>query len=132
DARMRELLEEHVNSASTKRSAPMIAEASPAQTPNVQAHHNVQAPNVQAGHVLATKSAQRATVARATVAEAAPKADGKEPQRFSPASARSVPARLDQPAMPAAQPLQVMPGSSDPIRPVMVKTLNVKASGPVQ
>jgi D-alanyl-D-alanine carboxypeptidase len=116
DARMRELLEEHVNGASMKRSAPVIAEASPAQ-----------APIVQAGHVLATKGAQRATVTEET-----PKTDVKEPQRVSLASAANIPARLDQPTVPAVQPLQATPGSSDPIRPVMVKTLNVKASAPVQ
>ena len=116
DGRMRELLEEHVNGASMKRSAPVIAEATPAQ-----------APVVQAGHVLATKGAQRATVA-----EEAPKADVKEPQRFTLASAANIPARLDQPAVPAVQALQATPGSNDPIKPVMVKTLNVKVSGPVQ
>ena len=131
DARMRELLEEHVTTASAKRSAPMIAEAAPAQ-----------AANVQTGHVLTTKPAQRTTVA-----EAPPKADGKEPNSFNLANAASAPVRLDPPVPPAALPLQAAfgqtafgqtasgqaaPGSSDPIRPVMVKTLNVKPGGQVQ
>lgn len=112
DARMRELLEEHVKSASTKRSAPMIAEASPAH--------------------LTAKPAQRATVA-----DAAPKTSSNEPQRFSLASTASAPVRLDPPVTPVVPPAQApsaqaIPGSNEPIRPVLVKTLNVRPSGPVQ
>jgi D-alanyl-D-alanine carboxypeptidase len=92
DARMRQLLNTHLAAASTKRTAPMIAEAAPKAEP---------------------KSAQRT----ASVAGAQ-----KDSQRFSLASASAAAAELDEP--PAA-----VPGSTDPIRPVLVKTLNVKPSG---
>jgi D-alanyl-D-alanine carboxypeptidase len=109
DARMRQLLSEHFASASTKRTAPMIAEAS------------------------APKSESR-TVQRTAppVAEASASSE-KDGQRFDLASTSSTPVRLDQPAAPLTPPApRAGPGSNDPIRPVMVKTLNVKASGAIQ
>jgi D-alanyl-D-alanine carboxypeptidase len=64
------------------------------------------------------------------VAEAAPKPDGKDPQRFNLASGNSAPVRLDPPATTTAAPSpRVAPGSTEPIKPNMVKTLNVKPSG---
>jgi D-alanyl-D-alanine carboxypeptidase len=95
DARMRQLLNTHLAAASTKRTAPMIAEAAPKAEP---------------------KSAQRT----ASVAGAQ-----KDSQRFSLASASAAAAELDEPPAAAA----AVPGSTDPIRPVLVKTLNVKPSG---
>jgi D-alanyl-D-alanine carboxypeptidase len=95
DARMRQLLNANLASASTKRTAPMIAEAAPKAEP---------------------KSAQRT----ASVAGAQ-----KDAQRFSLASASAAAAELDEPPAAAA----AVPGSTDPIRPVLVKTLNVKPSG---
>jgi D-alanyl-D-alanine carboxypeptidase len=71
------------------------------------------------------------------VAEVAPKAQAKvapEPtstQRYEVASAISTPVRLDPPATVAVPKTRPAPGSTDPIRPVMVKTLNVKPGGPV-
>ena len=83
DTRMRQLLSEHLASASTKRTAPMIADA------------------------------------------AAPKGE-KDAHRFNLASVRVAPA---QPDPPGATATRAAPGSTDPIRPVMVKTLNVKPPG---
>ena len=75
------------------------------------------------------------------VAEVAPKAEPKaetrvapEPkstQRYEVASATSTPVRLDPPATVAVPKARPTPGSTDPIRPVMVKTLNVRPGGPV-
>ena len=47
-------------------------------------------------------------------------------QRYEVASAVSTPVRLDPPTTVPAVKARPSPGSTDPIRPVMVKTLNVK------
>jgi len=106
DARMRQLLSEHVASAATRRTAPMIAEAGTA------------------------KAEPRAAVAQRT-APAEVKADPPEKggQRFELASASSAPVHLDLPPATASQPPRTAPGSTDPIQPVMVKTFNVKGNG---
>ncbi|MCC6890741.1 MAG: D-alanyl-D-alanine carboxypeptidase [Hyphomicrobiales bacterium] len=83
DARMRQLLAQHVDSASTRRTAPLIAEA-PAREP---------------------------PAARV----AAPRGEPAVFDRFEMASARSAPTG----SPPAA-------GSSDPIRPVAVRTVSVR------
>src|SRR5262249_31823211 len=93
DARMRQLLSEHFAEASTKRPAPMIADAS-AATPRTESPRTVQRP-------------------------APPAADGtpeKEGQRFDLASTSSTPVRLDQPTAALAPPApRAAPASSEPI-----------------
>jgi D-alanyl-D-alanine carboxypeptidase len=116
DARMRQLLSEHVAQASTKRTTAMMAEATaPKVEPKVEAKAEVK---------IEPKAEQR-TVQR-TAPPAAQAKSEKDGQRFNLASAESVPVRLEPPA-PAT-----IPGSTDPIRPVMVKTLNIKSGGKVQ
>ena len=85
DARMRDLIDDYIHVASTKRSAPIIAEAAepPARTP-----------------------AQRIAAAVIT------------PARADPAATATIP-------LPAAAPATV-PGSTDPLKPILVKTLSVK------
>jgi len=110
DARMRQLISEHLASASTKRTAPLIAEAP------------------------ASKVVEPArTVQRTAQPVAEPQSQsGKDGERFGLASASSTPVRLDAPAPATAPPAAVAaPGSNDPIRPVLVKTLNIKPSGAV-
>jgi D-alanyl-D-alanine carboxypeptidase len=93
DARMRSLIDKYIVTASTKRTAPAIAEAAP----------------------------------RTMIASA-----GDVP--FSPAVTGSAPVKA---AMPAAKPAikdaeaKPAPGSSDPIKPIQVKTIKVKL-GPMQ
>ena len=91
DARMHQLLAQHVDKASTKRTAPMIAEARDTPAP-------------------------RAAQARAEV---------KTTDRFEMASAVSTPVRTAAKAAPAPQPTPSA-GSSDPIRPVAVRTVSVR------
>jgi D-alanyl-D-alanine carboxypeptidase len=103
---MRELIEANLGSASTKRTAPMIAESAPKAAPQ-----EVQRP--------------------VAVAQAAPKATTKDTQRFSLAG-NSTPARIEPAttsSLPAARPEA---GSTEPIRPVMVKTLHFRAGAPTQ
>jgi D-alanyl-D-alanine carboxypeptidase len=121
DSRMRDLLSQYVPSASTKRTAPMIAEAA---TPKNEA--SKEAAKNEAAKIDAIKidMAKKEPV-RAAAAEAKP-----EGQRFDLASASSVPVHLDLPPASAA-PQRAAPGSTDPIQPVAVKTFNVKGNNTV-
>jgi D-alanyl-D-alanine carboxypeptidase len=102
DARMRELIEEHVAEASTKRTATMIAEAEPAQEP-------------------ATRSLERPA---RTAERPAPAAAAGGGYGLASASAQPVAA----PATPVQAALAPKPKAvaSEPIRPIAVKTIKVK------
>ena len=106
DARMRQLVSEYVPQASAKRTATMIAEA-PKTEPKTE------------------PKAEPRTVQRTPppVVQAKTEKDG-----FNLASAESAPIRLDPPATAAVPPA----GSTEPIRPVKVKTLNITSGGKVQ
>jgi D-alanyl-D-alanine carboxypeptidase len=97
DARMRALLAQYVDSAATKRTAPMVAEQS-------------------------TRPQTRTRVVQAQAVQHPQPAEGPS---FSLASAYSKPVRLDPPATATIRPPGQVPGSTDPIKPVMVKTLQV-------
>jgi D-alanyl-D-alanine carboxypeptidase len=108
DARMRALLEENIRTASTKRTAPLVAEAAPRAEPRTE-------PKAEA--------------------KAAPSPEPKSTQStqtYTVASASTRPVRLDAPASVTGSQPRPSPGSTDPIRPVAVKTLNVKPGGHVQ
>src|SRR5262245_61349721 len=109
DARMRELLSQHVTSASTKRTAPMIAEAA-----------------MPKNEMTNSEPVVRTAAADAVIQSEKPE---KGAQQFDLASANSVPVHLDLPA--SAAPQRAAPGSNDPIQPVMVKTFNVKGNNTV-
>jgi D-alanyl-D-alanine carboxypeptidase len=109
DARMRQLLSEHLASASTKRTVSAIAEAKV---------DKIDTPKTEA-------------VQRTAAADETTKSE-KEAPRFDLASASSVPVHLDLPASPSAAPPRAAPGSTDPIQPVTVKTFNVKANNTLQ
>jgi D-alanyl-D-alanine carboxypeptidase len=104
DARMRKLIEAHVDEASVNRTAPKVAEREPAES---QARIQV----ASAGPSLPLKK------------EAAPPS---APAAQAPAPASSAaPARAD--STPTVSIPRPAPGSTDPIRPHLVKTLSVKA-----
>jgi D-alanyl-D-alanine carboxypeptidase len=122
DARMRALIEEHIEEASTRRTATMVAEAAeaaPAPTP----------PHVRAS----ARPAQAAPVAPAAPAAAvvatAPAGGG-----YALATTSSVPAPSPPPvaAAPVQGPVMITKrhpsasGSTDPIKPIAVKTIKVK------
>jgi D-alanyl-D-alanine carboxypeptidase len=95
DARMRELIDEYIDDASSKRTAPMVAEAAPAPAQSRAA--------AAAGFGLASASSAPVQI------ESQPRV----------AAAATIPATTA--AIPTPR-----PGSTDPIRPVMVKTFQVK------
>ncbi len=111
DARMRELISDKIAQASTKRTAPMVAEAG--ETPDAKAEPKV-----------ATKAEPKAAEQRFAVASAT-----SVSVRFTQSAPQSEPAATRSgPTVVAQAPPRVVTGSTEPIRPVSVKTLTVKAS----
>jgi D-alanyl-D-alanine carboxypeptidase len=126
DARMRELISKQITVAATKRTAPLVAESTHLETKAVLAA------NAEA------KSSAADEVQNERRSEAKPATPESKPEtRFAVASSTSKPARLvsaatelstaRENASPAAAQLPVALGSTDPIRPVLVKTLAVRA-----
>jgi D-alanyl-D-alanine carboxypeptidase len=130
DSRMRELISEKIAEASTKRTAPMLAEGDApeaAAEPQALAKAEPQAkPEPKAAAKAESKSEPKAepkfAVASSTSA----------PARFTPSSAtEAMGSRSEPTATTAFAHARVATGSTDPIRPVLVKTLTVKASNPL-
>ena len=135
DAHMRELINDKISHAATKRSAPMVAEAVPASPAKDQPMR-----------VAKSETSARITMAANPESKAEPNARSKseaaeanpEP-RFAVASTTSVPVHLGRTAtqaepmtprqeqVAADAPAQPSVGSTEPIRPVLVKTLSVRA-----
>jgi D-alanyl-D-alanine carboxypeptidase len=147
DARMRDLISEKITLASIKRTAPMVAEAEhPAGNSEMAVVAKAEAkpepmvvikneprPAPMAVAKAETKIANKVDV------KAEPKGEAKPAPRFAVASAVSFPARIHA-AAPATEPTQseaaatatltqthVIIGSTEPIQPVLVKTLTVRA-----
>ena len=131
DAKMRELISEKIAQASTKRTAPVIAEAAPATT--------IAANEPSAPPKAAVKADAPVAPVEAKVEQAEQKREPKSEPRYAVASAGSVPVRFNPPAgqtkgpaggsvsgSPSSTPQPIV-GSTEPLRPVMVKTLSVRA-----
>ena len=132
DAKMRDLISEKIAQASVKRTAPMVAEGFvPSETkPEPKAVAKIEAkPEPKVAAKVEAKPEPKAEA----------KTESKSEARFAVASAISVPVRFNsapaqaepattksESAAAVAQP-QAIAGSTDPIRPVLVKTLSVKA-----
>ena len=142
DAKMRDLISDKIAQASVRRTAPMVAEGSPPPEarPEPKAVAKVEtAPEPKVAAKVEAKPEPKVaakTEANKTEAKPEPKAEA----RFAVASAVSLPVRLNSapagqtdPAttrtesMAAAAQPRTAAGSTDPIRPVLVKTLSVKA-----
>ena len=135
DARMRELINDKISHAATKRTAPMIVEAAPTSP--------LKDPPTRVAKSETSKKATAATNPEGKVEpnpQSKPETAEADPEpRFAVASTTSVPARLGRPATqadPASprqeevatdMPAQPSVGSTEPIRPVLVKTLSVRA-----
>jgi D-alanyl-D-alanine carboxypeptidase len=121
DARMRELINDKIAQASTKRTTSMVAEGD--------------APEIKSEPKVATKSEPKpeAKVAAKAEPKAEAKTESKSEPRFAVASAASVPVRLSGAATqePTASAATMQPrtiaGSTEPIRPVLVRTLTFTA-----
>jgi D-alanyl-D-alanine carboxypeptidase len=147
DARMRELISDKIAQASTRRTTPMVAEGFTGDTQEAKvetksepkAETKVAKVEPKAEPKADSKPERKVAVAiidpkDEPKAESKPeaKAEASKP-RFAVASSTSVPVRLTQaPARqtsaPQAEPaVRVTTGSTDPIRPVMVRTVTVHA-----
>jgi D-alanyl-D-alanine carboxypeptidase len=135
DARMRDLVNDKIALASVKRTAPMVAESNdaPIVKPEPKA---VARAEPKADAKPETKVAAKVDPTAEAKAEA--KAETKSEARFAVASAVSMPARFNPSTPPeaarpeptasaGAAPSRIAAGSTDPIRPVLVKTLTVRA-----
>jgi D-alanyl-D-alanine carboxypeptidase len=147
DARMRDLITEKITLASIKRTAPMVAEAEhPARNSETAVVAKAEA---KPEPMVVIKSESRPApmavakaepkVANKIDVKAEPKGEAKPGPRFAVASAVSFPARIHA-AAPTTEPTQseaaatatltqthVIIGSTEPIQPVLVKTLTVRA-----
>ncbi len=112
DARMRELISDKIAQASTKRTAPMFAEAG--ETPEIE-------PKVARAEAKPERKVAAAASERKAEGKPEPKPDSKSETRFAVASASSVPVRFTPGFARAAT------GSTEPIKPVLVKTITVRA-----
>jgi len=136
DAIMRNLLAENLDKAATKRSVAAIAERNPSEAntdvaetdatsrpaQTVQVQGTVQAPTqpaVQTAPVTAEPLARPATPETRSVLVAATASVSPPPTKPEPAPLTS--------GVIETQPLSAIPGSSEPMKPVKVKTVQVKA-----
>ena len=133
DARMRDLISEHIGKAATKRSAPMVAEAGSeskvSETKVAAKAEPKPEPRIEPKAEPKAAAKPEPKVAAKPAPKPEPKAETKSEQRYAVASAGSVPVRLAaakaEPAAGAAPP--VATGSTEPIRPILVKTFTVRA-----
>lgn len=137
DAIMRNLLAENLEKASTRRTVAAINERNPADA-NVQVAETeatAQPPQmiqvrgaVQAAPASrSATSSSRATTATINAALAQSKADANSGSKSEARSeSKSEPAPLTSGVI-QTQPIAVIPGSSEPMKPVKVKTVQIKA-----
>src|SRR5438876_3856145 len=132
DATMRSLLTENLEKAATKRTVAAIAErnasdanadvaeaeAESGPTRTVQAQRAVQVVSASTERVAAPPVRAAAPATRSVIAEAA--------AAVPPAQAKPEPAPLTSGVI-QTQPIAAIPGSSEPMKPVKVKTVQVKA-----
>ncbi|HVD75407.1 MAG TPA: D-alanyl-D-alanine carboxypeptidase family protein, partial [Xanthobacteraceae bacterium] len=131
DAKMRDLISEKIAQASVKRTAPMVAEGFvPSEAkPEPKAVAKIEAkPEPKVAAKVETKPEPKAETKTESKSEArfAVASAISVPVRFNSAPAQAEPATSKSESTAVAQP-QTIAGSTDPIRPVLVKTLSVKA-----
>jgi D-alanyl-D-alanine carboxypeptidase len=143
DAIMRNLLAENLEKASTRRTIAAIAERTPAEARNNVAEAAFMAPaNQQVAAQEAADQASSATprsTSRSMTALAAAVAQSKSEAKSEAKAEAKSEAKSEPKSEPApltngviqTQPLTVIPGSSEPMKPVRVKTVQIKA-GPVK
>ena len=123
DARMRELIGQTITAASTKRTTTLVAEV--AGKSKIASADSKPEPNLAAKAETKPAPKVAANVEPKPTPKADAKSDAKDQQRYAVASARSTPVRLA--GAPTAHAQTAMPGSNEPIRPVLVRTVTVKA-----
>ncbi|OAF17503.1 peptidase M15 [Bradyrhizobium centrolobii] len=134
DAIMRNLLAENLEKGASTRTVAAISErnGSEANTDVADASETPArpAPQVQAAAAPETPAARPASRLSALAAATAAMPPAQPKSEAKPAEAKIEPAPLTNGVI-ASQPLSIIPGSSEPMKPVRVKTVQVKA-GPVK
>jgi D-alanyl-D-alanine carboxypeptidase len=130
DAKMRDLISDKIAQASTSRTAPMVAEGGAPSGATIEPKVAKVEPKPDANpESKAERKVAVAIIDPKAEAKNETKAEAKPERRFAVASAASIPVRLNASAAQSetAQP-RVAAGSTDPIRPVLVKTVTVRAT----
>ncbi len=132
DAKMRDLISDKIAQASVKRTAPMVAEGFvPSETkPEPKAVAKIEAkPEPKVAAKVEAKPEPKAEAKTESKSEArfAVASAISVPVRFNSAPAQAEPATAKSESVAAVAQPQTIAGSTDPIRPVLVKTLSVKA-----
>ncbi|MBI3433486.1 MAG: SPOR domain-containing protein [Proteobacteria bacterium] len=111
DARMRQIIAANIDDASTKRTAPAIADTSAAKrgATRVASTENIVAPS--STETVKSEPVETGAISAPPLPQAAPRR-----AKIAPAPAPKVAAREQAPA----------PGSSEPLRPVAIKTILVR------
>jgi D-alanyl-D-alanine carboxypeptidase len=148
DAKMRDLINDKIAQASIKRTTPMVAEGFVPSEAKPEPKAVAKAESSAEPKVAAKIEAKpEPKVAAKVDAKPEPKAEAKSeskpesksearfavasaislPARFTSAPAQAEPATTKSESPPAGAQPQSIAGSTDPIRPVLVKTLSVRA-----
>lgn len=138
DAIMRNLLAENLDKASNKRTVAAITEHGPASDNNVEVAEANDAPTqptpayqASAAPVAIAPAAPRPAAAASLMAQAradasAAKAEAKTTDQIRPDQARTEPAPLTNGVL-QAQAIAAIPGNTEPMKPVKVRTVQIKA-----
>ncbi len=121
DAIMRNLLAENLEKASTRRTVAAITERNPTETGTDVAEAEVAAP--PASPVQSAPASIAPPTRPAAAASLMPQARAEAPSKIEP---KSEPAPLTSGVI-QAQAIAAIPGSSEPMKPVKVKTVQIKA-----
>jgi D-alanyl-D-alanine carboxypeptidase len=127
DAIMRNLLAENLDKAATKRTVAAITERGPSDTTEVAEVESASRPGAQAQDTVQAALASPEAVAAPQARSSAPAA-----RSIFAAAAAAVPQAKTEPApltngVIQTQPLNIIPGSSEPMKPVKVKTVQIRA-----
>jgi D-alanyl-D-alanine carboxypeptidase len=133
DAIMRNLLAENLEKASTRRSVAAITERNPSDTANVDvadadetAPTSPTAPQASPAPVSIAPAVPRPSVAASLMSQARAEVPAKAESTAKTDQAKVEPAPLTSGVI-QTQPLAAIPGSSEPMKPVRVKTVQIKA-----
>jgi D-alanyl-D-alanine carboxypeptidase len=127
DAIMRNLLAENLEKAASKRTVAAIAERNPSDANADVAEADAESRPTQTVQVQgAVQAVSPEPSPRATTSPPRPSVIASATAAVPPAQARPEPAPLTSGVI-QSQPIAVIPGSSEPMKPVKVKTVQIKA-----
>jgi D-alanyl-D-alanine carboxypeptidase len=129
DATMRSLLAENLEKAATKRTVAAITERSPSEANAEVAEDQAQSrpsQTVQVQGAMQSAAPEEAAPMRATPPVSKPSVIASATAALPPAQAKPEPAPLTSGVI-QTQAISAIPGSSEPMKPVRVKTVQVRA-----